>query len=98
MRLTKVDPDGRESPLYSKNTNYTMVPGSALRWQQACGGGYGDPLQRDPAAVLRDWLDELITAADAREQYGVVVDESTHTVQSAATEALRAQRSAREET
>jgi len=97
LRLTKIEPDGAESPLYSKNTNYTMEPGAALRWEQACGGGYGDPLERDPAAVLRDWLDEFISPADAREQYGVVVDEATHTVDAAATEALRAQRRGRKE-
>jgi N-methylhydantoinase B/oxoprolinase/acetone carboxylase alpha subunit len=97
LRLTKIEPDGSESPLYSKNTNYTMEPGAALRWEQACGGGYGDPLERAGEAVLRDWLDELISVDDAREQYGVVIDEPTHTVDASATDALRAQRRARME-
>jgi N-methylhydantoinase B/oxoprolinase/acetone carboxylase alpha subunit len=74
-----------------------MEPGAALRWEQACGGGYGDPLERAGEAVLRDWLDELISADDAREQYGVVIDEPTHTVDASATDALRAQRGARKE-
>ena len=37
-------------------------------WEQACGGGYGDPLERDPEAVLRDYLDEFITPWSPRER------------------------------
>jgi N-methylhydantoinase B len=36
------------------------------------GGGYGDPLDRDPAAVLRDVRDEVVTQREAEEVYGVV--------------------------
>ena len=38
-----------------------------------CGGGYGNPRDRDPKAVLQDVLDELITPQMAEEQYGVVI-------------------------
>jgi N-methylhydantoinase B len=37
------------------------------------GGGFGDPLERDPAAVRNDVLEEFITAASARDDYGVVL-------------------------
>jgi N-methylhydantoinase B len=37
------------------------------------GGGFGDPLERDPQAVRNDVLEEFITAASAREDYGVVL-------------------------
>jgi len=37
------------------------------------GAGYGDPRKRDPEAVRRDVRDELITAAQAQEIYGVSV-------------------------
>ncbi len=37
------------------------------------GGGYGNPLERDPARVLDDVLDGLISAATARRDYGVVL-------------------------
>ena len=36
------------------------------------GGGYGDPLDRDPDLVIRDWRDEIISEAAMRETYGVV--------------------------
>jgi N-methylhydantoinase B len=39
----------------------------------AGAGGYGDPLQRDPARVLDDVLDERISVEYARELHGVVV-------------------------
>jgi N-methylhydantoinase B len=38
------------------------------------GGGYGDPLDRDPTAVLADVLAGLVTEGPAREIYGVVLD------------------------
>jgi len=36
--------------------------------------GFGDPHERDPKRVLDDLLDGMITADDARRDYGVVVD------------------------
>ena len=35
--------------------------------------GYGDPLDRDPQAVLDDVLDELVSLAAAERDYGVVL-------------------------
>ena len=37
------------------------------------GGGYGDPLDRDPSLVARDVLDEVVSLAAAHEIYGVVL-------------------------
>jgi N-methylhydantoinase B len=37
------------------------------------GGGYGDPLQREPELVLLDVLDRLVSVECAREDYGVVI-------------------------
>ena len=51
------------------------------------GGGYGDPFQRDPAAVLDNVLDGLFSPEVAREHYGVVI--AGGAVDRAATEALR---------
>jgi N-methylhydantoinase B len=39
----------------------------------AGGGGFGDPFQRDPMAVLRDVVAGFVTAEAARRDYGVVV-------------------------
>jgi N-methylhydantoinase B len=37
------------------------------------GGGYGDPLERDPAAVLDDVLNGYVSLDAAAQQYGVVI-------------------------
>ena len=37
------------------------------------GGGWGDPLERDPQAVARDVREELISVESARRDYGVVL-------------------------
>jgi N-methylhydantoinase B len=65
--------------------------GDVFRVRLAGGGGYGDPLERDPAAVLADMLEEKITAAHARAAYGVVVAGDPTRVDAAATAALRAE-------
>jgi N-methylhydantoinase B len=43
-----------------------------MRWQG--GGGYGDPLLRDPAKVAHDVAELLVSRASARDIYGVVLD------------------------
>ncbi len=59
------------------------------------GGGWGDPLERDPAAVRADVVEELVSRASARADYGVVLGDDL-TVDRAATERARhALRSAR---
>ena len=58
-----------------------------VRTVSPCGGGYGNPLERDPRRVLDDVLDGLVSERNAREQYGVVLFDGT--VDSGATEELR---------
>lgn len=53
------------------------------------GGGYGNPLLRDPQAVAEDFRRGFISAGDARAAYGVVLDDAG-TVDATATAALRA--------
>jgi len=65
--------------------------GAVLRTVSPCGGGYSDPLQRDPALVLADILDDFATVQSARIDYGVVVDEGLRQIDDAATKCLRQQ-------
>jgi N-methylhydantoinase B len=60
------------------------------------GGGYGDPIDRDPGLVLRDVINGLVTPEWAKKMYGVVVREEPWRVDEDATRkqraAIRAQR------
>ena len=40
------------------------------------GGGWGDPLERDPEMVRRDVIEELISPTSALKDYGVVLTAS----------------------
>jgi acetone carboxylase, alpha subunit len=57
---------------------------------QGSGGGYGDVLERDPDAVMRDVESGYLSGDTAREIYFVVYDPDTLAVDLAATEAARA--------
>jgi N-methylhydantoinase B len=52
------------------------------------GGGFGDPLERDPVAVREDVREELISLGSAREDYGVVLRDDL-TLDEAATQRQR---------
>jgi N-methylhydantoinase B len=67
------------------------VPPSRLRVSSPGGGGYGDPLDRDPENVLRDVRDEVIGARSADEVYGVVLAAGGRSFDAVATEARRAE-------
>jgi len=54
------------------------------------GGGWGDPLERDPEAVRRDARGQIISLAVAREVYGVVLEGEKLEVNAEQTAALRA--------
>ncbi|NDW33087.1 hydantoinase B/oxoprolinase family protein [Salipiger sp. PrR007] len=69
----------------------TLNAGALVRHRMAGGGGYGDPLRRDPVRVAEDVLDGLVSVAAAATAYGVVLsDPAAGTVDEAATAALRA--------
>ena len=52
----------------------TIRKGDVFRHVLAGGGGWGDPLEREAQAVLRDVRNEYLSAERARADYGVVVD------------------------
>jgi N-methylhydantoinase B len=65
--------------------------GDVYEHRTAGGGGWGDPLERDPAAVAADVANEKVSRDAARELYGVVLTEEG-AVDEAATAALRTAR------
>ena len=67
----------------------TIKKGNVFRHVLAGAGGYGDPLERDPEAVLRDVRNELLSPKRAEADYGVVIDTKGWRVDKAATEKRR---------
>jgi N-methylhydantoinase B len=67
----------------------TVPPRDTIRLGLPGGGGFGDPHEREPARVLDDVLDGLITREEAERDYGVVIDVAGR-IDVARTERLRA--------
>jgi N-methylhydantoinase B len=65
--------------------------GTEVLYLTAGGGGFGDPLDREPQRVLRDVREGYVSAAKARELYGVVLAADARAVDGAATDSLRAE-------
>lgn len=91
-RLVKNPGTPTEQQLPSKPSEVRFAPGDVLELVMVSAAGYGDPLLRDPAAVLDDVLDGLASVDDAQSHYGVVIDSTTMTVDVAATRWVREQR------
>jgi N-methylhydantoinase B len=89
--------DGRPvqpSPLPGKVSGFPVEPNDLLLMESSGGGGFGDPLERDPALVVADLAEGYVTAAAAEAIYGVVlvggaVDEPATTARRAALRARR---------
>ena len=82
---------GRENRKLTSKPTMTIKMGDVFRHELAGGGGWGDPLDRDPTLVLKDVLDELVSIDAARRQYGVVINMDHRNVEASATNALRAE-------
>lgn len=88
--------DGTEHHFSSpgKVGGHPLSAGDTVILQSAAGGGYDDPLTRDPESVQRDVLNDLVSVEIAAEIYGVCFDPDG-AVDTAATDTLRAEHSAR---
>ena len=82
---------GDEISLPSKVAYRTVTVGDVFVAVGATGGGYGDPLQRDPHQVLEDVRDGYYSIAAAEKDYGVMITESMQ-LDKAATAACRGKR------
>lgn len=62
---------------------------SLIGYSFGCGGGYGDPLHRDPKKVLQDFKDEVVTLQTAANVYGVVINPEAFEIDHEKTEIRR---------
>jgi N-methylhydantoinase B len=92
---------GSDDPYRVQHTadHIPMRAGDRIMYDYGGGGGWGDPLDRDPQAVLDDVFDEYVSVAGAERDYGVVftgsVQDLTLAVDAEGTERLRARRRGR---
>jgi N-methylhydantoinase B len=70
----------------------TLARGDLLRFETCGGGGWGDPLARDPERVREDVARGFVTVRGAREDYGVALDPRTLDVDKTATDEERGRR------
>jgi N-methylhydantoinase B len=88
-RKIMVRRDGSRELLQSKCDRIKVAEGDLLLYDTWGGGGWGDPLERDPAVVARDVDRGLVTATGAR-RFGVALA-ADGAVDASATAALRAE-------
>lgn len=86
---------GEEKWLGSVFSNYKIKSGDKFTRPTAGGGGYGDPMERDPERVRQDVIDEYVSVKRAEIDYGVVIrvidaDMLEYEIDEAATERARA--------
>jgi N-methylhydantoinase B len=67
---------GEVEVLEAKVPEFELVPGDVVVYTWQGGGGYGDPLEREPELVRRDVELGFITSERARQVYGVPGDRS----------------------
>jgi N-methylhydantoinase B len=69
-----VDPGGpAERVVDALADDEPVKAGEVIRIRTTGGGGWGDPLDREPAAVVRDLRWRKVSTTSARDDYGVVV-------------------------
>ena len=72
-----------------KNPAIDLDPGDKVSVTAGGGGGYGDPLERDPEAVRQDVIEGYVSLEHATSDYGVVIKPKTFEVDMKATKAMR---------
>jgi N-methylhydantoinase B len=84
----KIDREGSVTRLPSVSAE-TIAPGEFIVGSDCGGGGYGDPLEREPDRVLLDVLEKYVSLEKARDSYGVILtgraDDESLTVDQEAT-------------
>jgi N-methylhydantoinase B len=91
--VVTVDPGGpNERRLGGLVDGEPVKKGEVVRVETTGGGGWGDPLEREPDLVLRDVIQSKVSVQAAREHYGVSIEvgpEGDPVVQMQASDAAR---------
>ena len=66
-----------------------LKPGDVVTIDAAGGGGFGDPLEREPEMVQTDVIEGYVSAKQAKSEYGVVVKPKTSEIDWEQTKKIR---------
>ncbi|MGI9356857.1 MAG: hydantoinase B/oxoprolinase family protein [Rhizobiaceae bacterium] len=80
---------GERLTLPAKLDGLHVEPGDRIVFRTAGGGGFGNPLTRDPIAVRHDVVQGLLSADAAASEFGVVIEGRSFDLNLGATEQLR---------
>ncbi|MCF8884554.1 MAG: hydantoinase B/oxoprolinase family protein [Nitrososphaerota archaeon] len=80
---------GEEPKIVRKVAAVKLKKGDMVSLRSGGGGGWGDPLERDPEMVRMDVKNEYVTIETARDVYGVVLDPKTLEIKWDETKKLR---------
>ena len=80
---------GETVTLGLRQENFEQHPADVYAVVWTAAGGFGDPMERDPALVVEDWRNGAVTLGAARNIDGVVIDESSARLDADASVALR---------
>ena len=83
-----LNPD-KQAELLPTKINTRLRKGDIFLHQNAGGGGYGSPMDREQERVWWDWRNGKVTTRHAKEVYGVVIDEQTGQINEIETDKLR---------
>jgi N-methylhydantoinase B len=71
------DPDTERETALSPKSTTSLDPGEVVSVRTPGGGGYGDPTERDPEAVLADVRNGIVSHENAERVYGLVIEDGT---------------------
>jgi len=88
-----IDAEGTPRDLGGLVDGEPVLAGQIVRVVTTGGGGWGDPLEREPEWVERDVIESKVSLAAARDDYGVVLNpdagENSFAIDAKATATLR---------
>lgn len=72
--FTAKELDGEMHDIGAKDVGIVIFPGDVWEFIFLGGGGYGDPLDREPRSVQRDVINGLVSTPWAEKVYGVLIN------------------------
>ncbi len=80
---------GHEEKLLPTLAQVELPNNGVIRHKMAGGGGWGNPMERDPSRVLEDVIDDRVSIEAAKNEYGVIISKGENKIDLNATKVFR---------